>query len=65
MKLIIHEHGDTSVGYPESYYLIECPFERNDLSEVDLLEFKVQMLEIYEGFAESNMDAEYEFEITV
>ena len=63
MKLTIHENGDTSVGYPESFYEIDCPFEKDDLDEQSLNAFKVHLLSIYDDFTENDLRAFYDFEI--
>ena len=62
MKLIIHEKGDTSVGYPETYYSVDCPFERNDVCQEDLDDFKRKLLDMYEDYAENYMHAFYDDE---
>ena len=62
MELIIKEHGDSSVGIPERYYQIDCPFERNEVEEIDLISFKAEILQTYKQFAEMRMEAFYDFE---
>ena len=64
MKLIIKEHGDSSVGIPERYYEVECPFERDEVDETDLISFKTEILHSYRQFAEMKTEAFYEDEPT-
>jgi hypothetical protein len=63
MKLIIKEHGDSSVGIPEKYYEIDCPFERNEVLNADLYEFKQDIIIAFKPFAEIRMQAFYDFEM--
>jgi len=62
MKLIIKEHGDLFVGIPERYYQIDCPFERNEVEEIDLISFKAEILQTYKQYAEMRMEVFYDFE---
>lgn len=55
--------GDSSVGLPNITYSIECPFEKSDVEEPELVEFKNDILKIYNLYAESKIHAVYDFEI--
>lgn len=62
MKLIIKEYGDSSVGLPERYFIVECPFEKNEVEESDLIFFKAGILQSFMEYAEMRMEAFYDFE---
>ena len=63
MMLYLMVGGDSSVGIPNVTYTIECPFERSDVEESELVEFKNDILKIYDLYAESKIHAVYDFEI--
>lgn len=65
MKLIIHEQGDLSVGMPERWYEIECPFEKDEVWSSDLSNFKDRMKAIYAEYAEMKVTAFYDFEKSI
>ena len=62
MKLIVMEKGDSSVGIPERYYEIDCPFERDEVDDLDLEDFKTSIDEAYLGYAERKLEIFYDFE---
>lgn len=63
MKLIIIEHGDWDVGIPDSYFEIDCPFNKEDLAEEDIQDFKEEIAKIYMNFCEGKIRADFDFEI--
>jgi len=63
MKLIITDHGDTTVGiFPQSW-AIECPFEKSECQPEDLEDFREQVQTVYSPYCEGKMWSAYDFEL--
>ena len=64
MKLYIFSNGDPSVGIFPIQFEIECPFNREDLTnEYDEDYFKDSMLKLYQAFVEFKLYARYDYEL--
>lgn len=61
MKLIIKDHGDSSVGIQPSYYEVDVPFQKDSDKEI-LDMFKESMLHAYAMFCFGKMTLLYDFE---
>lgn len=61
MKLIIFDKGDESVGLFPTSYEIDCPFNKDDVEQADLDQFKETMVSIYKEY--DCQLAMYDFEI--
>lgn len=62
MKSITFDNGDPSVGIFSTQYAIECPFNKEDVTEDDLYFFKSTIGSLYNEF-NSYTNALYDFEI--
>ena len=62
MKLIVIDKADPSAGILESTYEITCPFERNEVDEHDLKDFKWIVTCLYSHFAVGKLQVLYDFE---
>jgi len=61
MKLIITDHGDTTVGiFPQSW-AIECPFSKEDTEFLE--DFRADMMAAYSHYCEGRITADYDFQI--
>ena len=61
MKLLIKDHGDSSVGIMTITYEVDVPFEENSDKEI-LDMFKDSMLHAYAMFCFGKMTLLYDFE---
>lgn len=62
MKLYLTDNGDPSVGIFPATYEITCPFERSDVDEETMDDFKREITSIYNEYGDARMKAEYDFE---
>jgi hypothetical protein len=62
MNLIVTLHGDESVGIWSAVFIIECPFEKEDIEPEDLEFFRNKIKELYEQYNDMGIRAEYDFE---
>ena len=66
VKAIITDLGDSSVGIPQTYWEVECPFNTDsiDANDKKTLEwFRNKLKELYEDFAEGRLMVEFDFEM--
>jgi len=62
MKLIIKDHGDTSVGIPSTTYEVDVPFTKDSDKEA-FDDFKDKMLHAYSAYCIGKMTVLYDFEV--
>ncbi len=62
MILYILDSGDSSVGIQSQTWEIQCPFEKDDLENYELAEWKEEISKLYEPSIEGVMYAYYDFE---
>ena len=67
MKLIIRDNGDRSVGIWSKDWVIEAPFDKSvfdmDEFEMNVEEFRKNMIKAYEPYCEGSCGADYDFEL--
>jgi len=63
MNLIVIDHGDPSVGIPESQYIVPCPFEKEDAKEIDIQHFKTSIESSYDAYSNGRIASYFEDEI--
>ena len=63
MKLYISDNGDPSVGIFGTQWEIECPFEKSECEEKDLVVFKNDVEALYAPYCEGRMWSAYDFEL--
>mgnify|MGYP003614004552 CR=1 FL=1 len=67
MKLYITDKGDPSVGIWGQQWVVEVPFETDDFDAEDLQlnleEFRKDMLKAYSEYSEGHICAQYDFEL--
>ena len=63
MKLHIIDEADPSVGLGQEEWVIDCPFELEDVSIEDMLSFRNDALALYEDWAVGNLIAFFDYEI--
>ena len=62
MILTITDEGDPTVGmFPQSWN-IECPFNKDDVTQEDLDWFKYETVNIYKEFCNGRIIAMYDYE---
>ena len=64
MKLLITDHGDSSVGLTPTTYEVDVPFEENSDKEI-LDMFKDSILHAYSMYCFGKMTLLYDFEAEV
>jgi len=62
MKLTVFDKGDMSVGIFPTNFEIDCPFERCDMEQEHLNEFKEAILKLYTSYDYGNY-ALYDYEL--
>lgn len=63
MKLFAFIKGDYSVGIPDQQFTIEAPFEREDVEEKDLDDFRTVMEIVYSEYSGEKVGCDYDFEL--
>lgn len=61
MKLIITDHGDTTVGIFPQTWAIECPFDKQDSEFME--DFRADIMAAYSHYCEGKMSADYDFQL--
>lgn len=63
MKLVIYDGGDPSVGIFPIAWEMDVPFERNDVDNEILNEFRDEVIKLYQEYGDCKPTASYDFEI--
>lgn len=60
MKLYVTDQGDRTVGIWEQTWVIECPFNKNDIDEDNLEWFRSEIERLYKEFCDGRIECGYE-----
>jgi len=63
MKLYVIEKGDLSVGIFDQIYELDVPFNREDLTQQEIEEFRESVEKLYQEYTSQKVYSEFDFEI--
>lgn len=63
MKLFVCLKGDPSVGIWDQQFTVEVPFEKDDVEQKDLDDFRDAITKLYTEFSGDKVGCDYDFEL--